>query len=299
MDDRREHPLTMRRLITKWLLASWWQSWRRWGVWLICASSIALLGYIRIATDAEFTFASLVVLPILVIALLGGMSHGLALAAIAALMWAVVDFAVENGFSADWIPWVNGLTRWGIYSLVAVLAALVGQQLRTAHRLATTDGLTQLPNRSAFLEAGADEAARAQRYEHPIAVIFLDLDKFKQLNDHSGHDVGDAALRAASRALRSTLRSTDAVGRLGGDEFAVALPEISYAHALDAGKKIRDVVSAALAPFPPAAVSVGVAWFEAADRSFPAMLKLADEAMYEAKREPESHLHITSQTRSG
>ena len=269
--------------ISNFLLGTFWTGWRRWAAWSICVSAIFLLGALRTATDADFTFASLATLPVLVIAWISGKRNGLFAAFLAAAMWTLADIAAERQFSAQWIPWANAVTRWMTYSLVALLAAQVRLELEREHAHATRDALTGLLNRRAFFETGAAEVERSKRYAHPLAIIFLDLDDFKQLNDTKGHDAGDAALRATAKALLGALRSSDRVARLGGDEFAVLLPEIGYDAAVGAGRKISISVSAALEDFPPVKGSIGVAWFEEADRMFPAMLKAADELMYEAK----------------
>lgn len=265
------------------LVATVWTGWRRGAAWVICIGAIALLGVLRTATDADFTFASLAILPVLVIAWVAGKRSGLIVAFLAAAMWAVADSVTERQFSTQWIPWTNAATRLMTYSLVALLAAQVRLQFEKEHKHATHDAMTGLSNRQAFLDAGASEVERAKRYSHALAVIFLDLDNFKQLNDRKGHAAGDAALRATAKALSRSLRASDRVGRMGGDEFAVLLPETAFDAAVDAGKKIAAAVNSALEAFPPVKVSIGVAWFGKADRLFPAMLKAADELMYEVK----------------
>lgn len=266
------------------LIATVWTGWQLRAAWAICISLMVLLGVLRTATDADFTFASLAMLPVLAIAWIGGIRSGLVVALLAAAMWTVADIAAERQFSTQWIPWTNAITRLMTYSLVALLAAQVRLQFEREHKRATHDALTGLPNRPAFLEAGAAEVERAKRYPHPLAVIYLDLDDFKQLNDSKGHDAGDAALRATAKALSCILRSSDRVARLGGDEFAILLPETGYDSAVEAGRKISMAVNAALEAFPPVKISMGLAWFGKADRSFPSMLKAADKLMYEVKQ---------------
>jgi len=265
------------------LLPAFWTAWRRWTVWFICIGAIGLLGAIRAATDGELAFASLALLPVLAIAWIGGRRNGLLMAFLAAGMWVVGDIASARQFSAPWIPWANALTRLVMYSVVALLAAQVRLQFERENERATLDMLTGLQNRRAFLELGGGEVVRSKRYAHPMAVIFLDLDDFKQLNDTRGHATGDLALKATARALLGALRSTDRVARLGGDEFAIMIPETGFDAAAEAGKKIFNAVKTALGKFPPVGASVGVAWFGVADRSFPDMLKAADELMYEVK----------------
>ncbi|MEQ1741315.1 MAG: GGDEF domain-containing protein [Candidatus Nitrotoga sp.] len=270
--------------IPNFLLGALWTGWRLWIVWLICVSVFFLIIAFRIATDAEFDFVTLLVLPVLVITWIGGKRNGLYMAILASAMWLVGDIASERQYSAQWIPWVNALTHLITYSLAVLLATQVRLQFEREHERATRDALTGLHNRRAFLDAGVSEVERSKRYTHPLAVVILDLDDFKQLNDTKGHDAGDAALRATAGALRCISRANDRVARLGGDEFAILLVEIGYEAAVEAGRKISIAVSAALQDFPPVKGSIGIAWFGQADRSFPAMLKVADELMYEVKK---------------
>jgi diguanylate cyclase (GGDEF)-like protein len=170
--------------------------------------------------------------------------------------------------------------------LALVLAGQFAQlrlQFEQEHEYATRDALTGLQNRRAFLDTGSAEVERSKRYGHSLAVIFLDLDNFKQLNDSQGHDIGDAALRAIANALLGTLRTHDLVARLGGDEFSILLPEIDYDAAVVTAHKISHAVKQALLDYPPVTGSIGVAWFGDVDHSFAEMMKAADALMYEAK----------------
>ncbi len=269
--------------ISHFLLATFWTGWRRWLAWACCIGVLFFFGALRTATGAEFAFASLALIPVLVIAWFGGKTNGLLMALLAAVMWGLSDLASKQPLSADWIPWVNAFTRFATYSLVAVLAAQVRIQFIREHEHATRDPLTGLLNRRAFVDAGNSEVKRAFRYNHPLAIVFLDLDNFKQLNDTKGHDAGDTALKATSEALLGALRASDLVARLGGDEYAVLLPEIEYGEAIEAGQKLASAVNNELRVFPGLSGSIGVAWFEKADLTFSEMVKAADELMYEVK----------------
>jgi diguanylate cyclase (GGDEF)-like protein len=145
--------------------------------------------------------------------------------------------------------------------LALVLASQFAQlqvQFNTAQKTARCDPLTGLLNKRAFSDAGFMEVERSKRYDHPLAVLFLDLDHFKQLNDTQGHAAGDDAFLAVSSALLATLRSNDQLGRLGGDEFAILLPEISHDGASEAGRKILTAVNEKLKHYVPVTSSIGV-----------------------------------------
>lgn len=265
----------------------------RLGAWVICSAIIVLLGLLRTATDAEFTFASAAIVPVVIISWIGGHTQGYLFSLLVALMWASADSMAERHFSAAWIPFANGFTQLVTYSFVSFLVLHLKDLLVLEKELATRDGLTNLLNRRAFFELGEAEVDRSRRYGHSIAVVFFDLDDFKQLNDTRGHKVGDQALQAVATALRNELRSTDHVARLGGDEFAVLLPELDFGAAKDAGDKIMRAVDRAMKKFPPVSVSVGISWFEAAESEFSAMLASADALMYEIKREGKHGVRIT------
>jgi diguanylate cyclase (GGDEF)-like protein len=254
-------------------------------VWCVGLVTTVTLGYLRTATDAEFVFASAAIIPVVAIAWFCGREEGLALSLIAALMWTITDLMTDRHFSAAWIPYVNGLTRFAIYGFVVHLTAKVKTLLDREREIARHDALTGILNRRAFFESGKAELNRSRRYSHPIAVAFLDLDNFKQLNDSQGHEAGDSALKAVAAALSVSLRTTDRVARLGGDEFAVLLPEISYEAAKETGIKIAAAADVALVKFPPVSISIGIAWFESTVDNFQEMLEAADSLMYEIKQE--------------
>ncbi|WP_158598038.1 diguanylate cyclase domain-containing protein [Noviherbaspirillum saxi] len=92
--------------------------------------------------------------------------------------------------------------------------------------LATHDALTGLPNRALLQERIKRDLALARRYQREVAILFIDLDRFKQINDSLGHHVGDELLKAAAERMKRCVRETDSLGRLGGDEFVICLPEI-------------------------------------------------------------------------
>ncbi len=252
--------------------------------WALALIAIALLGILRSSTEAEYAFASAVIIPVCMVAWTGGFKHGFVVSTLAVVMWILADLLSDRQFAEVWVPWVNGLTRLTTYGFVAYMTAWVRTLLTDVVELATRDALTGLLNRRAFFELGEAEVSRARRYGHPLAVIFLDLDNFKQLNDTQGHDAGDAALMEVAAALKQTLRTTDHIARLGGDEFAILLPEIGHEAATEAGTKIANAVATALSVFKGVSVSIGIAWFEGRHGDFPGMLKAADALMYEIKQ---------------
>jgi diguanylate cyclase (GGDEF)-like protein/PAS domain S-box-containing protein len=150
--------------------------------------------------------------------------------------------------------------------------------------LALSDGLTGLANRRAFMEALEKAVARAQRFGHRMALLFLDLDDFKQINDEHGHHVGDLALQAFARRVEDCVRKGDVVARLGGDEFTVlaeGVDSLEQAQAIAA--KIAEAMQPPIEHGLRLRASIGVSLYRApADAS--QFLRDADHAMYQVKR---------------
>lgn len=154
--------------------------------------------------------------------------------------------------------------------------------------LATTDTLTGLANRRHFTALLEAEIQRWQRSGQPAALLMLDLDFFKRVNDTWGHAVGDEVLRHFATVLRGALRRIDVPGRVGGEEFAILLPDTSEEDALAAAERLRASVEASPAQTVggsiPVTVSIGVTLFREGDSGHEAPMQRADEALYRAKQ---------------
>jgi len=152
------------------------------------------------------------------------------------------------------------------------------------HRLATHDHLTAVLNSSAFTRRVSQELVRHRRYRRPGALIYLDLDNFKGLNDTHGHHTGDAVLRLVADAMQRAVREVDVVGRMGGDEFAVLMPETDGSVAAAAAQRLSDALRSAFDGTPAVTASVGVVAFGETPMTADDVLRRADQAMYEAKK---------------
>lgn len=161
-------------------------------------------------------------------------------------------------------------------------------QARVLRRQAHTDSLTGLPNRSLFEDRLERALAAAARKERQLAVLFIDLDKFKEVNDTFGHATGDALLQQTATRLSGCLREMDTVSRLGGDEFTVLLPEL--ADTADADAVAQKIVDAIGQPFAiggktiAVTCSVGIALYPDGAEEASTLVRHADFAMYTAKQ---------------
>ena len=153
--------------------------------------------------------------------------------------------------------------------------------------LATTDPLTGLPNHRALIAALDAETARCRREGGPCALLFLDIDFFKSVNDAHGHPAGDAVLCEFAETVRACLREVDTLGRWGGEEFLALLPGTDAPGALRVGERVRAAVAAhppAVGPGMPMTCSVGVAACPPQEAFRDALVEAADQALYAAKR---------------
>jgi diguanylate cyclase (GGDEF)-like protein len=166
-------------------------------------------------------------------------------------------------------------------------------------QLATTDPLTQLLNRRALTERLTTEMERALRYDGSVALLLIDLDHFKRVNDTHGHLVGDAVLRDVSDLLLAAVRSSDMVGRYGGEEFLIVLPETDDEGAASFAERVRERVEAhAFRPWEDdrdlrMTASIGVATFPAARiESVEDLFARADAALYRAKADGRNRVRL-------
>jgi diguanylate cyclase (GGDEF)-like protein/PAS domain S-box-containing protein len=202
--------------------------------------------------------------------------------------------ALRNEYVPDIGP--DGVVQ-GIYCISQDVSALKAVQ-RELQAQARRDHLTGLANRHQLDELLPLALARAQRSEGALALMFLDIDKFKSINDSLGHAVGDAVLKEFARRLRDCVRSTDTVARLAGDEFVIVLEGLrSEAEPQFVARKIGAAIAR---PFLldgielPVSTSIGIAFHTGGLLTPSALLHRADQALYEAKNAGRSTYRMAS-----
>jgi diguanylate cyclase (GGDEF)-like protein len=202
---------------------------------------------------------------------------------------------------------LRNYVSWLLAGSVVVLLGLFGtyrwaalrERAARAHieHLAHYDMVTTLPNRVLLADRIAQETARSQRSATGYAVLMIDLDGFKGVNDRWGHAAGDRVLAQVARRARECVRASDTIGRLGGDEFMAILPEASPEGAIQVAEKI---VRALAEPYPlepgeaRLGASVGVAHFPADGTDAEAVQRAADAALYRAKGEGKNRVKTAS-----
>ncbi|MGD8316491.1 MAG: GGDEF domain-containing protein [Myxococcales bacterium] len=224
----------------------------------------------------------------------------------AVLGWVCAMFAVHLASKAGWLPFLS-LFELGQTSVVKVAAeravaaaiiffplAIVMDHLisvwrkdeRILHEAAQFDSLTGAYTRGFAMEVMQRVLARSRSEGKRFAVLMLDLDHFKRINDAHGHARGDLVLQQTTRAVQSTLRADDIVGRFGGEEFVVLLPGADLSQAMGAAERCRAAVESMQIPgaaYLSVTASVGVAAFPDHGEDLDSLLKASDRAMYKAK----------------
>lgn len=168
----------------------------------------------------------------------------------------------------------------------AVLAAILqaAKAMKQVKFLAQHDALTSLPNRLLFDEVAGRCLAQAERQQQSLALLALDLDGFKGVNDSQGHAAGDAVLQTVAQRILQTIRASDIAARIGGDEFILLLVDVDAAQATDSANRIIRVLSEAYVGVDAVvSASIGIAMFPASGTTLKILAASADKALYMAK----------------
>jgi diguanylate cyclase (GGDEF)-like protein len=188
----------------------------------------------------------------------------------------------DNRATVDDDPLVLRAEIDRLHATIALLERQVGELDRLAHQ----DSLVPLPNRRGFEKQLATLIDRAERYGDPSALLFVDVDGLKMVNDSFGHDAGDAALIHVGELLTGGVRQSDCVARYGGDEFAVLLERVDLDQATETAARLTDRICGATFTFEghpiPLSAAIGIAQILPGDRPEDVLAR-ADEAMYEVK----------------
>ncbi len=196
-------------------------------------------------------------------------------------------------------PGVFNAEEVRLANLFADQAALAIEKARLyaeVQRLATVDDLTGLLNRRGLWEFGRREFERARRFNRALAVIFLDIDHFKQINDTHGHAIGDQVLRNLSDRLRANTREVDVVARYGGEEFVILLPEVEMPVAAQIAERLRSTMSEIPADTGQGpvkiSISLGVVQLTSEVQDLASLLDKADQAMFAAKQHGRNRVEV-------
>jgi diguanylate cyclase (GGDEF)-like protein len=248
------------------------------------ALGVAVVGLVDYATGTELRLYPLYFVPTAVTSWRVGRGPGVLLALGGAAAWLAANLLAGLRDSAPWITVANAAVHTLAFVTVALLTAANRSALDRARDAARRDALTGLDNARAFYDRVSLEAARMRRAPGPLVLAYLDLDRFKEVNDTVGHRAGDDALAAVGAVLRQRLRATDGAARLGGDEFGVVLPGTDARGAEVVLEALRRGIADAMRALGlSSTAAIGAVVFEQPGPEVDPMLHAADLVMYEAK----------------
>ncbi len=261
-------------LATRWLLAAF--------------AGLAALVAIDVLVG-EIHIGILSVIPLLLIGFFGSRRLALVTALLCAAVFAVLDNDIlPPMFFVRWTMPTDALFL--AVALVAIL--LTSERLRKSEVAARSDSLTALPNRRSLQERINNGLDRAEKRGKKVALLFVDLDGFKEINDRYGHTVGDHVLQHVAGRLLHAVRAVDTVGRMGGDEFVVLLEDVpDRLHAERVAIGIESVLGAPFSnsvPLPSIGATVGIAMYPSDAQEYGALIEFADRQMYQRKNEKRS-----------
>ena len=250
---------------------------------LFCTALLGFLDYYSdTVTSVDYTLVFFYLLPVSFVAWFAGRKAGIAISLACVLTKMSIQFSSEEAIAL--VIWKNG-TSLAFFLVITILIAKIRQLLGHERLLSRTDHLTGAVNIRAFLEALTNEIYRQRRSYHPLALAYIDIDNFKEINDSFSHAAGDAVLQSVVATIAANLRRTDIIARLGGDEFAILLHDSDAAAGLAAINKIREQLHSSMKRHnSPVTFSIGLLSCSEPPESADEILTLADNLMYEVKK---------------
>ncbi len=256
------------------------------GIFLMGNTLALLIGVLRHITGPEYALSLFYLFPISFVTWYVGTIAGICISFVSALSWLTADLTMVSRFSSSYIPFINETFRLIVFIIITIVIGNLRSAQKTHFQLARTDTLTGISNRREFFECVNIEMNKSRRFGHPISIIFMDVDNFKQVNDIGGHNSGDALLCDVANTLKMNVRIVDTVARLGGDEFGILLPQAGEAASFWVATKLQGCLTVLAGEKKwPVAFSMGLATFEHMPDCAEKMVGKADDLMYQAKKD--------------
>ena len=253
---------------------------------IIIAMLLALLvGVTDYYTGREISFSIFYLLPILLVTWYARKSIGIYFSLLSSLEWLIADQLTNLNYSHFTVPFWNMLVRLSFFLIIVLIVSRLKVALEREKRISRTDPLTGVSNSRFFYEFASVEVDRANRYNHFLTIVYIDLDNFKYLNDNFGHVTGDRLLKMVAESLFQNKRKMDLIARLGGDEFVLLLPEITNDDALKVVNRMKNLLLQVMEKNKwPVTFSIGLVTYQQPPSSIDIMVREADDLMYAAKQ---------------
>lgn len=247
-------------------------------VGIILSATVGVIDYLAPET---YAFGFLYVLTIAFTAWFSSKYAGLIVAVGCTLLWSVDRFKLDIIYASVW----NSLSALGIFCFVSYLLTKMHMMWEIECSFSNKDPLTGVLNRRAFSTLAEYEVLISQRECKPLSMAYLDIDDFKKVNDHYGHEKGDELLVAVVACIAQHIRKTDIVARMGGDEFTILLPATDQAAVKVVMEKVVEELNQLSTNSDwPTTFSVGVVTYKYGAAGFSEIVATADKLMYRVKK---------------
>ena len=249
---------------------------------------VLLLAVLDYASGPEISFSVFYLAPVFLATWTVGRRAGIALSILSATVWGLIDYVSQGGYSHSLIPVWNSAVRLAFFLISVFLLASLRAAGEREHMMAHSDTLTGLPNTRTLYAALETEIARSRRSSAPFSLAYIDLDRFKLVNDSLGHAAGDALLRILAEQMSARLREIDVLARVGGDEFAILMPETDESGVERVLERVQEAARESFLPYSDDAeglgMTIGAIVFTRPPDTLDDALTRVDALMYEGKR---------------
>ena len=252
------------------------------------AVALALVAVVAMLDDLTGEEVSVSIFYLVPVAFAGGFVSrraGLSVAAASAVAWGVLEHTSGRPYSAHWILLWNSGVRLGFFYIVNALIDALRRMHTRERMLSRTDALTGIANSRVFNELAERTISLSRRNGSPFTIAYVDLDRFKQVNDEFGHSEGDRLLRAVASHIMNSVRTTDTVARLGGDEFCVLMPETGLDQARVSLERVVSTLDREVGSRWSVGATIGAVTFNEPPEDTDSAIRLADALMYQGKGE--------------
>lgn len=244
---------------------------------------LVAVGSIDYLTGPNFSLSVLYLIPVLLVSWYAGKLSGIVISFAGAFVWLVAGLLGKKYHAHPVELYWDDIMELIFFLVVTILISALKNSLQREKLMAKTDYLTEVPNRRFFYEFAETELNRSLRYQHPLSVIYLDIDNFKAVNDTMGHSAGNKLLRLVANTFSENIRTNDMVARLGGDEFALLLPESGPEAAENVIHKAMNSLKKVMKDDWPVTFSIGMVTYIKPPATVDELLKKADDLMYSVK----------------
>lgn len=251
---------------------------------------VAIVGIADSITGPYYSFSAFYLVPVVLTAWYAGRFNAVIIAISGAVVWLVADITGKSYHEYPLSLLWNDLVELSLFLFAAYIISALKGRLDREEEVSRRDQLTGIANRRKFRELADEEIRRSRRYSDPFAVIYLDIDNFKTVNDTLGHNEGDLLLCQVATTIAAAIREIDTVARLGGDEFSLLLPETGGEEAITVATKIHASLKETVEPRWPVTFSIGMVSYLKAPASTDEMIQMADRLMYEVKNSGKDEL---------